>query len=69
MYKEPLKGGEGIPDIPTLLGASFASDSICQALIQKSDSVQVQVSLFLIAPLEGAWTSGTAKNHPQAHET
>ncbi|XP_056415385.1 uncharacterized protein LOC130357063 [Hyla sarda] len=51
MYKDPCKGGKGIPDIPTLLRASFACVSMQRTLVEKTGSAGRSMSRLFLMPL------------------
>ncbi|XP_056386710.1 uncharacterized protein LOC130282475 [Hyla sarda] len=51
MYKEPRKGGKGIPDIPALLRASFACVTVQRSLVEKTGSAGRSMSRLLLMPL------------------
>ncbi|KAM4019389.1 LOW QUALITY PROTEIN: uncharacterized protein ACNLHF_000094 [Anomaloglossus baeobatrachus] len=52
MYKDPRKGGKGVPDIPTLLRSSFVCDCVRRSLRVKRGSAGIHVSLLPSPPLE-----------------
>ncbi|KAM4012230.1 LOW QUALITY PROTEIN: uncharacterized protein ACNLHF_001170 [Anomaloglossus baeobatrachus] len=52
MYKDPRKGGKGVPDIPTLLRSSFVCDCVRRSLRVKRGSAGIHVSLLPAPPLE-----------------
>ncbi|CAJ0966526.1 unnamed protein product [Ranitomeya imitator] len=51
MYKEPRKGGKGVPDIPTLLRSSFVCDCVRRTLQVKRGSAGRSMSRFFLLPL------------------
>ncbi|XP_069801854.1 uncharacterized protein [Dendropsophus ebraccatus] len=51
MYKEPRKGGKGVPDIPTLLRAAFVCDCVRRTLQQKNGSAGRSMSRLFLLPL------------------
>ncbi|XP_063819286.1 uncharacterized protein LOC135057325 [Pseudophryne corroboree] len=52
MYKEPLKGGKGIPDIPTMLRAFFVCNCIRRTMYENlNDSAGNSMSRFFLLPL------------------
>ncbi|KAM4012337.1 uncharacterized protein ACNLHF_005029, partial [Anomaloglossus baeobatrachus] len=51
MYKDPRKGGKGVPDIPTLLRSSFVCDCVRRTLRVKRGSAGGSMSRFFLLPL------------------
>ncbi|XP_018417154.1 PREDICTED: uncharacterized protein LOC108791230 [Nanorana parkeri] len=52
MFKEPLKGGKGVPDIATMLRVFFGCNCIRRTLIEKTlDSAGNSMSRFFLLPL------------------
>lgn len=52
MFKEPLKGGKGVPDIATLLRVCFACNCIRRTLVDRTvDSGGNSMSRFFLLPL------------------
>ncbi|XP_073487037.1 uncharacterized protein [Aquarana catesbeiana] len=60
MFKEPLKGGKGVPDIATFLRLCFACNCIRRTLVDRTvDSGGNPMSRFFLLPLW--WTLGWDK--------
>ncbi|XP_044155447.1 uncharacterized protein LOC122942017 [Bufo gargarizans] len=51
MYKEPRKGGKGIPDLPPLLRIAFVCDSVRRTLRTANGSAGKAMSRFFLLPL------------------
>ncbi|XP_075684331.1 uncharacterized protein LOC142652566 [Rhinoderma darwinii] len=51
MYKEPRKGGKGIPDIPTLLRIAFVCDCVRRTLRTANGSAGKAMSRYFLLPL------------------
>ncbi|XP_073459999.1 uncharacterized protein [Aquarana catesbeiana] len=66
MFKEPLKGGKGVPDIATLLRVCFACNCIRRTLVDRTvDSGGNSMSRFFPpASLEDPWMGQMGQLHP-----
>ncbi|KAM4705061.1 LOW QUALITY PROTEIN: uncharacterized protein WCC33_009907 [Rhinophrynus dorsalis] len=64
MYKEPHKGGKGVPDIPTMLRAFFVCNCVRRTLRESDQgSASNAMSCFFLLPLEGdRWDSSIHYN-------